>query len=182
MQTWFSQSLGDGVLSFEPSEALRQRFASVFDAAGSPTDMAVFTRHELKGRLQCEVIAHFSPAGAAFAHEFGARPYASRRTTSLVCWQANRPTSAAIAMPITQSTAFAYGSIERGAEGLLRSLGERSLWTTGDRRNGHRPGNGAQARLALFQAFEWMGDRAGFSCIFGIFLGVAIVEWWFVAI
>lgn len=74
MQTWFSQSLGDGILAFEPKEALRDRFAPVFDAAGRPADMAVFTRHELEGRLQCEVIAYFSPAAVALAREVGARP------------------------------------------------------------------------------------------------------------
>ena len=74
MQTWFSQSLGDGVLAFEPEDALRERFGSVFDAAGRPADMAVFTRHELEGRPQCKVIAYFSPAAAALAREFGARP------------------------------------------------------------------------------------------------------------
>ncbi|MGP1682707.1 MAG: hypothetical protein ACTS8S_10320, partial [Giesbergeria sp.] len=44
------------------------------DSAGHPEDMAVFTRHELEGRLQCEVIAYFSPAAAALAREVGAKP------------------------------------------------------------------------------------------------------------
>ena len=74
MQTWFSQSLGDGVMAFEPKEALREQFEALFQAAGKPLDMAVFTRHELEGRLQCEAIAYFSPAAAALARDVGARP------------------------------------------------------------------------------------------------------------
>ena len=74
MQTWFSQSLGDGVMAFEPKEALREQFEALFQAAGKPLDMAVFTRHELEGRLQCEVIAYFSPAAMALAQAVGARP------------------------------------------------------------------------------------------------------------
>jgi len=35
--------------------------------------MAVFTRHELEGRLQCEVVAYFSPAVEAIARQLGAQ-------------------------------------------------------------------------------------------------------------
>lgn len=77
MQTWFSQSLGDGVLAFEPKEALREQFNRMFAQVGSTADAAdaaVFTRHELEGRLQCEVIAYFSPATATLAQRLGAKP------------------------------------------------------------------------------------------------------------
>ena len=67
MQTWFSQPLGDGVMAFEPKEALREQFEQWFEAEGQPVDMAVFVRHESEGRLQCQAIAYFSPAAAAFA-------------------------------------------------------------------------------------------------------------------
>lgn len=36
-------------------------------------DMAVFTRHELEGRLQCEVVAYFSPAAEALARKMDAQ-------------------------------------------------------------------------------------------------------------
>lgn len=92
MQDWFSVSLGDGVLAFEPKEALRAQFAHGF-AAGAPADAAVFTRHELEGRLQCEVIAYFSPAAATLAREAGARPCERPGTEDLdllagdpACW------------------------------------------------------------------------------------------------
>ncbi len=74
MQTWFSQSLGDGVWAYTPKEQIREQFAPLFAAAGRPVDMAIFTRHELEGRLQCEVVAYFSPAAAALAQELGAQP------------------------------------------------------------------------------------------------------------
>ena len=83
MQTWFSQSLGDGVMAFEPKEALRDQFEALFQAAGKPLDMAVFTRHELEGRLQCEAMAYFSPAAAALARELGARPCERPSTNDL---------------------------------------------------------------------------------------------------
>lgn len=73
VHTWFSQSLGDGILAFEPKEALRERFEQTF-AQTAGADAAVFTRHELEGRLQCEVIAYFSPAAAKLAQSLGAKP------------------------------------------------------------------------------------------------------------
>ncbi len=95
MKTWYSQSLGDGILAFEPKEDLRVQFAPLFEAAGRPADMAVFTRHELEGRLQCEVIAYFSPAAAGLAQAVGARPCDRPSTTDLdllagdpACWGA----------------------------------------------------------------------------------------------
>lgn len=74
MQTWFSQQLGDGVWAYAPKEEIREQFAPLFAAADRPVDMAVFTRHELEGRLQCEVVAYFSPAAAGLAQKLGAQP------------------------------------------------------------------------------------------------------------
>lgn len=72
MQTWFSQPLGDGVWAFAPQQQICEQFAPLFAAAGRPVEMAVFTRHELEGRLQCEVVAYFSPAAAPLARQLGA--------------------------------------------------------------------------------------------------------------
>ncbi len=74
--TWFSLPLGDGILALEPKQALREQFPAVFAAAGQPAHMAVFTRHEMKGRLQCEVVAYFTPAAHALARHMGAHPCA----------------------------------------------------------------------------------------------------------
>ena len=72
--SWFSKSLGDGVWAYSKTDQVKDVFQPLFVLAGRPTDMAVFTRHESEGRLQCEVIAYFSPAAATVAHVFDAAP------------------------------------------------------------------------------------------------------------
>ena len=69
MTTWFSKELGDGILAYAPKEAIQQAFF----AETRPMEMAVFTRHELEGRLQCEVVAYFSPAAKALAQQMHAQ-------------------------------------------------------------------------------------------------------------
>lgn len=73
MHTWFSKRLGDGVLAFPLKDQIQETFSTLFEAAGRSADMAVFTRHELEGRLQCEVVAYFSPAAAALARQLDAQ-------------------------------------------------------------------------------------------------------------
>lgn len=73
MNTWFSKQLGDGILAFEPKDRIEALFAPLFAAAARPVEMAVFTRHELEGRLQCEVVAYFSPAAQAIARRMDAQ-------------------------------------------------------------------------------------------------------------
>ncbi len=74
MCPWYSISLGDGMTAITPAEEIEERFQQLFTAAGKPSDMAVFTRHESEGRLHCEVIAYFSPAAADVAKGFDAQP------------------------------------------------------------------------------------------------------------
>lgn len=74
MNNWYSVSLGDGMMASTPSAEIEQVFQQAFNAAGKPTDMAVFTRPESEGRLHCEVIAYFSPAAVSIAKEFDAEP------------------------------------------------------------------------------------------------------------
>lgn len=74
VQPWFSKQLGDGILSYESKDQIQNLFSDLFAAAGQPEDMAVFTRHELEGRLQCEVVAYFSPAAASLARQLDAKP------------------------------------------------------------------------------------------------------------
>jgi hypothetical protein len=71
---WHSVPLGDGIMAQEPLEEIRAAFLSTFEQAGSPLEMAVFTRLESEGRLHCEVIAYFSPAASELANEFEAEP------------------------------------------------------------------------------------------------------------
>ena len=74
MNTWYSISLGDGIMAATPSTEIEERFLEAFTAAGKPPDMAVLTRTESEGRLHCEVIAYFSPAAGEVAQAFEAQP------------------------------------------------------------------------------------------------------------
>jgi hypothetical protein len=76
MSNWYFLSLGDGITAANPSAEIEERFQRTFTAAGSPPDMAVFTRPESEGRLYCEVIAYFSPASVEVARAFNAEPCA----------------------------------------------------------------------------------------------------------
>ena len=69
MHRWFSKQLGDGILAYESKDQIQAMFPPLFAAAARPVDMAVFTRHELEGRLQCEVVAYFSPAAEVIARQ-----------------------------------------------------------------------------------------------------------------
>ena len=74
MNHWYSLNLGDGIMASTPSDEIRERFLRSFTDAGSPPEMAVFTRPESEGRLHCEVIAYFSPAAVRVAEAFDAQP------------------------------------------------------------------------------------------------------------
>lgn len=56
-----------------PSEEIKRLFQPLFESAGSPAEMAVFTRNE-EGGLHCEWIAYFSPAAAGVAKSVEASP------------------------------------------------------------------------------------------------------------
>lgn len=66
MAHWYSKSLGDGMWADIPSEEIKQRFQLLFESAGRPAEMAVFTRHE-EGNPHCEWVAYFSPLAADVA-------------------------------------------------------------------------------------------------------------------
>ena len=74
METWYSLSLGDGMTSGTIAAEIEDSFARMFASAGSPRDMAVFTRPESEGRLHCEVIAYFAPRAGGIAKLFDAKP------------------------------------------------------------------------------------------------------------
>ena len=71
-QHWHSLSLGDGMWADIPSEEIKQLFEPLFESAGSPAEMAVFTQQEM-GSLHCNWVAYFSPAAAEVAKAVGAR-------------------------------------------------------------------------------------------------------------
>jgi hypothetical protein len=74
METWYSLSLGDGMIAPSPSAQIEEEFLKAFQTAGMPPEMAVFTRAESEGRLHCEVTAYFSPAAKEVAEAFDAEP------------------------------------------------------------------------------------------------------------
>jgi hypothetical protein len=74
MNSWYSLSLGDGMMASMPAAQIEDAFLQTFVAAGRPVEMAVFTRPESAGRLHCEVTAYFSPAAREVAMAFDARP------------------------------------------------------------------------------------------------------------
>ena len=74
MLTWFSKTLGDGMMAYGSIQRILEAFKPLYEAAGEPLDMAVFTRHDSEGRLHCEVTAYFSPAAAEVARIFDAEP------------------------------------------------------------------------------------------------------------
>jgi len=83
MDPWYYLSLGDGMMAALPSAQIEETFLRSFTEAGSPPDMAVFTRPESEGRLHCEVIAYFSPAAQDVAKTFHAQPCARPERTGL---------------------------------------------------------------------------------------------------
>ncbi len=83
VKTWYSISLGDGMMATIPSAEIEERFQRSFSASGRPVDMAVFTRSESEGRLHCEVIAYFSPAASEVAQAVEAEPCNAPARTGL---------------------------------------------------------------------------------------------------
>lgn len=74
MNTWYSLSLGDGMMAATPSAEIEEKFLRSFTTAGKPPEMAVFTRAESEGHLHCEVFAYFSPAASDVAKALDAEP------------------------------------------------------------------------------------------------------------
>ena len=98
MAAWYSKPLGDGIVSTLPCAQIDKAFRELSAASGNPADMAVFTRYDSEGRLQCEVTAYFSPAATAVARMFAAEPCAKPARAGLDllagdqrCWSALFP-------------------------------------------------------------------------------------------
>lgn len=83
IETWYSVSLGDGMMAPIPSAEIEERFQRSFIVAGRPLNMAIFTRSESEGRLHCEVIAYFSPMASDVAKAVDAEPCEAPARTGL---------------------------------------------------------------------------------------------------
>ena len=73
MDTWYCKALGDGAAAFAPSLRIQQLFAPMFAAAGQPSTMAVFSRHDRRANV---VTVYFSPGAWRLAAFFDAGPCA----------------------------------------------------------------------------------------------------------
>lgn len=74
MRSWFLINLGDAMLAYDQQDRIKQLFLSAYAGAGSPNEMAAFTRHESEGSLHCEVKIYFSPMSVVVAKELNAQP------------------------------------------------------------------------------------------------------------
>ena len=74
MSTWFAKKLGDGITAAIPAAEIEQEVLRLAASTGHPPDIAVLTRYDSEGHLQCEVTAFFSPATAEIARRFEAEP------------------------------------------------------------------------------------------------------------
>jgi hypothetical protein len=73
VETWYCKTLGNGAAATAPSRRIQQLFPPLYAAAGQPSGMAVFARHD---RTANRVTAYFSPRAAELAALFGAQPCA----------------------------------------------------------------------------------------------------------
>jgi hypothetical protein len=74
MRTWFSLTLGDALVAWEPLGQIEKLFAIAAASGTDAGERAVFTRYDSEGRLHCEVTAYFSPAAADVARQLDAMP------------------------------------------------------------------------------------------------------------
>lgn len=94
MDTWFSRRFGDAIyVSDGTLQQIETEFQQAFAEAGSPAEMAVFTRLESESRLHCDLVVYFSPAARAVASEFDgiacekpARPGLDLFAGDAACW------------------------------------------------------------------------------------------------
>lgn len=73
MNSWYAESLGDGMWAPQVCVEVEEKFHPLFEAAGRPVGMAVFVRRE-EGDLHCKVTAYFSPEAKEVARAFDAKP------------------------------------------------------------------------------------------------------------
>lgn len=73
-EKWFSKNLGDAMWALDALDEVKQAFQTAYQSAADLSELALFSRHESDGRLQCEVVLYFSPAAYELALKLGAAP------------------------------------------------------------------------------------------------------------
>lgn len=74
MAAWFAKNLGDAMLAWDSLDRIESLYTTLYGEADERQDIAVFIRHESKGRLHCEVMAFFTPDAFLLAATLDAAP------------------------------------------------------------------------------------------------------------
>jgi hypothetical protein len=84
---WHAKELGDALMAHVELGEIESAVLAAQRDKPEKSGLAVFTRHDSEGRLQCAVTAYFSPAAAALANRFHAVPCRSpaRGELTLLC-------------------------------------------------------------------------------------------------
>ena len=84
---WHYKDLGDALMAHLELHEIETAVRAAQANQPETSNLAVFTRHNSEGRLQCAVTAYFSPAASSLAQKFGAvacnRP--QRNELALLC-------------------------------------------------------------------------------------------------
>jgi hypothetical protein len=71
METWYSKELAAGLSAQEPLRVIMESFMAAFALAGAPTDMCIFSSHDLNRNV---ITVYFSPSASQVAQMYGAVP------------------------------------------------------------------------------------------------------------
>ena len=69
---WYSLNCGDPMLCDHTVEKLKKTYGSMYRNNQLPTDALIFSRHESRGDLHCELVLYFNPSETAVARAAGA--------------------------------------------------------------------------------------------------------------
>ena len=70
MKKWYFLELGDGVEAYNPTTKIQEAFWPVYIACGSPKDMGIYSRYDLKVNI---VTVYFTPSAKLLAETFNAK-------------------------------------------------------------------------------------------------------------
>lgn len=72
METWFRLNLGDAMLVGQELSRIRSRFSGYLQTSPDKDNQQIYTRHESKGSLHCELILYLTPGCHGFARQINA--------------------------------------------------------------------------------------------------------------
>jgi hypothetical protein len=71
---WHSLHLGDALMAHLSLAEIETAMRAARAAAGTPPELAAFTRYDQEGSLHCHVTVYFPPAADGIAAQFRAEP------------------------------------------------------------------------------------------------------------